>query len=101
MAYCDDVKPAITSLEEFVIADRGAALFEHAAGTRLHRDPASNKCKFLPLGKWRKELQQEMIPTPYMRLTDTLDMVGYSYAPYGPKQDRKMVMQLSKRFRNW
>ena len=39
MAYCDDVKPAICSLEEFLIADRGAALFENSAGTKLHRDP--------------------------------------------------------------
>ena len=76
MSFCDDVKPAICSLEEFYIADRGAALFEKAAGTRLHRDPLSQKCKFLPLGKWRKNLKQEDIPTPYMRLTDTLDMVG-------------------------
>ena len=35
MAYCDDVKPAITSIEEFSVADKGAALFESAAGTRL------------------------------------------------------------------
>ena len=76
MAFCDDVKPAICSLEEFCIADRGAALFEKAAGTRLHRDPLTQKCKFLPLGKWRKQLKQEDIPTPYMKLTDTLDMVG-------------------------
>ena len=51
MAYCDDVKPAITSINEFFIADHGAALFEGAAGTRLHRDPSSSKCKFLALGK--------------------------------------------------
>ena len=76
MAYCDDVKPAICSLNEFLIADEGAALFERSAGTKLHRDPLSNKCKFLPLGKWRVKLKQEDIPTPYMRLTDTLDMVG-------------------------
>ena len=76
VAYCDDVKPAISNLNEFLIADKGASLFEHAAGTRLHRDPQSNKCKFLPLGRWRHELTQDMIPTPYMRITDTLDMIG-------------------------
>lgn len=76
MAFCDDVKPAICSLNEFSIADEAASLFEGAGGTRLHRDPNSNKCKFLPLGRWRQELQQDDIPTPYMRLTDTLDMVG-------------------------
>ena len=76
IGYVDDIKPAICSLEEFNIADKGAALFESAAGTKLHRDPNSNKCKFLPLGKWRNKLQQEDIPTPYMKITDTLDMVG-------------------------
>ena len=76
MAFCDDVKPAICSVQDFLIADMGATLFENAAGTRLHRDPASNKCKFLPLGKWRNTLTQDDIPTPYMRITDTLDMVG-------------------------
>ena len=76
VAYCDDVKPAICSLNEFIIADEGAALFEKASGTRLHRDPESNKCKFLPLGKWRRELTQSDIPTPYMKITDSLDMVG-------------------------
>ena len=76
VAYCDDVKPAITNINEFFIADKGASLFERASGTHLHRDPGTNKCKFLPLGKWRKELTQDMIPTPYMKLTDTLDMVG-------------------------
>ena len=72
------MKPAICSIEEFNTADRGATLFENAAGTKLHRDPTSNKCKFLPLGKWRRELRQEEIPTPYMRITDTLDIVGVS-----------------------
>ena len=72
MAYCDDVKPAITSIQEFLVADEGATLFEKAAGTLLHRDPLTKKCKFLPLGKWRRELTQDMIPTRYMVLTDTL-----------------------------
>ena len=57
MAYCDDVKPAISSLEEFNVADTGASLFERAAGTRLHRDPVTQKCKFLPLGRWKRELK--------------------------------------------
>ena len=76
MVFCDDCKPAIISLDEFLIADQGATLFERSSGTRLHRDPATQKCKFLPLGKWRTSLTQEQIPTPYMTLCDTLDMVG-------------------------
>ena len=42
MAYCDE-KPAVTSISEFAVADKGASLFEKAAGTHLHRDPNSNK----------------------------------------------------------
>ena len=71
MAFCDDMRPAICSLQEFVTCDTGASLFERAAGTKLHRDPSMNKCKFLPLGKWRRCLTQDDIPTPYMRITDT------------------------------
>ena len=89
MAYCNDVKPAICSLEEFIVADRGAALFELAAGTKLHRDPTTNKCKFMDLGGWKTRLRQEDIPTPYMRLTDTLDMVGVQLCPTWSKTRQK------------
>ena len=53
MAYVDDVKPGITSLEEFSLVDRGSALFEAASGCILHRDPNSGKVKFLAIGGWR------------------------------------------------
>ena len=59
-----------------MIADHGANLFEKTAGTLLHRDSNTEECKFLRLGKWKREPHQELIPTSYMRLTDTLDMVG-------------------------
>ena len=53
-------------------------LIEVASGCRLHRDPASQKCKFLPLGKWRQKLKQEDLPDvcQYFVLSDHLDMVG-------------------------
>jgi hypothetical protein len=57
MGYADDAKPAITSIEEFITVDRCCALFEAASGCRLHRDPASAKCAFLPLGKWKRTLK--------------------------------------------
>ena len=105
MAFCDDVKPAICSLNEFLIADEGAALFERSAGTKLHRDPLSNKCKFLPLGKWRMKLKQEDIPTPYMRLTDTLDMVGVQLCSTWTKTRMKngetLQVKLSKLLGSW
>ena len=76
LRFKDNEGVYIRKKDEFIIADHGATLFEMSSGTRLHRDPATKKCKFLPLGKWRKSLTQEQIPTPYMTLCDTLDMVG-------------------------
>ena len=78
VSYADDLKPAITAMHEFILVNNASALFEAASGCVLHRDPTSNKCKFLPLGKWRKTLQQEDLPAncQYLVLSDHLDMVG-------------------------
>ena len=82
--YLDVCKPAITSLNEFVVVDEACKLFELASGCKLHRNPASNKCKFLALGKWRNKLAQDEIPLPYLKLTDNLDYLGCKlYANYG------------------
>ena len=74
--YADDIKPAITSIQEFYTVERGISLFENASGCRLHHEPSSNKCKFLPLAKWRKSLKQEDIPFNFMTICDHLEMVG-------------------------
>ena len=60
------------------MVDEASALFEAASGCKLHRDPASQKCKILPLGKWRSSLKQENLPPScsYMVISDHLDMVG-------------------------
>ena len=76
MAYCDDVKPSITTMAEFFTVDKACSLFEKSSGCKLHRDPAAGKCKFLPLGRWRGTLQQEDIPLRYMVLSESLEMVG-------------------------
>ena len=76
MAYCDDLKPSITSMSEFVTVDKSCHLFELSSGCRLHRDPMAGKCKFLALGRWRGMLEQEDIPLSYMVLSESLDMVG-------------------------
>ena len=78
VSYADDLKPAISTMEEFTLVNKASALFEAASGCRLHRDPASQKCKFLPLGRWRRTLQQEDLPLTcqYMIISDHLDMVG-------------------------
>ena len=76
MAYCDDVKPSVTNMSEFLTVDRACSLFERSSVCKLHRDPSEGKCKFLPLGRWKGTLQQEDIPLPYMVISDSLEMVG-------------------------
>ena len=73
--YCDDVKPAITSIEEFYIVDRAVKLFEGASGCELHRDIKSNKCKILLLGSWKKWDQTD-IPLYYLSKSEFIDMLG-------------------------
>ena len=51
LCYIDDLKPSITSLEEFTLVDTASLNFERASGCELHRDPKSGKVKFLPLGR--------------------------------------------------
>ena len=64
IGYIDDVKPAITSMEEFSLVDRGSSLFEQASGCILHRDPTSGKVKFLPLGRWKGTLSKVIFQYP-------------------------------------
>ena len=76
VGYIDDVKPAITAMDEFALVDSGSSLFEKASGCILHRNPASGKVKFLPLGRWRGTLCQEDMPVNYIAISDHLDMIG-------------------------
>ena len=75
-AYCDDLKPAITNSWEFILVERVMTLFERSSGCKMHRTAASQKCKFLALGKWQNELTQEMIPHSFFSLSDHLDFLG-------------------------
>ena len=75
-AYADDVKCAITSMQEFHLVISACSLLEKAAGVKLHRDPSSGKVKFLPLGRWQNTLQQEDIPYQFIRLSDSLDFIS-------------------------
>ena len=78
--YADDIKPAVTTMAEFTLVDKAAKLFESSSGCSLHRNPLTGKCKVLPLGRWKDSLQQEDIPFSYMKLCDTLAMVGVELA---------------------
>jgi len=88
IGYIDDIKPAITSMNEFSVVDYGSSLFEKASGCLLHRDPSSGKVKFLPLGRWRGTLNKEDIPVNYIVLSDHLDMIGVELRAT-PTQTRK------------
>ena len=76
IGYADNVKSAITSMAEFTVVDRAMKPFEDASLCKVHRNPASKKCKFLPLSRWKGTLQQEDIPCPYMTISDHLEMLG-------------------------
>ena len=54
------------------------SLLERAAGVKLHRDPATEKVKFLPLGRWHGTLKQEDLPKEcsYISISDHLNFVG-------------------------
>ena len=45
-------------MEEFVLVDKAMAIFEKRSGCKMHRDPTTDKCKFLSLGRWRGTLTQ-------------------------------------------
>ena len=76
VAYADDVKPSITSMQEFFLVDQACSLIERASGVKLHRDPAAGKVKFLALGRWKGTLTQEDLPHQFIKLSDHLDFVG-------------------------
>ena len=76
VAYADDVKPGISTMQEFYLVDRACSLLERASGVKLHRDPSAGKVKFLPLGRWKGSLTQEDLPHQYIQLSDHLDFVG-------------------------
>ena len=103
--YLDDCKPAITSMAEFYLVDKACKLFELASGCKLHRDPASNKCKILALGRWKGVLQQEDIPLPYLRLTEHLDYLGVRlYANYSTtrRENGEILKQkIKERIGSW
>ena len=67
-------------MDEFRIIDLGAKMFELSSGCRLHRDPSSNKCKLLLLGRWISTLSQEDIPLPHLRISEHLIMLGVQLA---------------------
>ena len=75
-AFCDDLKPAITSPWEFLLVERVMTLFEMSSDCKMHRTAISQKCKFLALGKWKRTLKQEHIPHDFFLLADHLDFLG-------------------------
>ena len=75
--YADDLKPLIRSMEEFLMVDAIITIYEKASACALHRDPSSDKCKVLLLGGWKK-LKQTDIPLNYIKISNHLDMLGFT-----------------------
>ena len=100
IAYVDDVKPSITSMQEFSIVDQGSAIFESASGCVLHRDPTSGKVKFLPLGRWRGTLTQEDLPVNYIVISEHLDMIGVKLLATAQKTRKVNCDELQDRVQN-
>ena len=61
IAYCVDLKPAISKIWEFRLVEKFMTIFEMISGCKMHRTPASQKCKFLSLGKWKTDLPSHHI----------------------------------------
>jgi exonuclease III len=76
IGFCDDLKPSITNIYEFHLVERVITFFEMASGCLMHRSVESQKCKFLPLGRWRNSLEQDMIPFNFFTLSEHLDFLG-------------------------
>ena len=76
IGYVDDLNPVITKPEEFEKCNSCLIKFETASGCQFHRDPASQKCKVMPLGKWKEWLTQENAPLPFLQVSQTLEILG-------------------------
>ena len=105
IGYLDDCKPAVTSFDEFLLLDNACTLFEKSSGCRMHRDPASMKCKFLPLGKWKSSLKQKDIPLPYLQLTESLDFLGCklfsTYQTTTNENGRILIKKINDMISSW
>ena len=75
-AYADDLKCAISCMQEFNTVIFSCTLLERAGGVRLHRSIHRDKVKFLALGRWKGTLQQEDIPFNFIKLSESLDFIG-------------------------
>ena len=65
-------------MQDFHTVITACTLLERAGGVKLHRSLHRDNVKFLALGRWRGTLQQEDIPYPFIKLSDTLDFIGVS-----------------------
>ena len=82
-SYADDIKPGVTDMEEVKLCIRECDKLEGASGIILHRIPEAGKIKLLPLGKWKRTLEQQHIPFNFVKISDFLDCVGVKlYANY-------------------
>ena len=83
LGYSNDIKPAITSMNEFNIVEKGSALFEAASDWQN---------KVSPPGKVEQYLQQEDLPVQYIAISEHLDMVGVQLKATSTQTEKSIVM---------
>ena len=71
IGYADDLKIAIRSINDLIMAVNQCKKMEMASGVKLHRSPTKGKCRMMPIGTWKDSLTQEDIPYDFIKLSDT------------------------------
>ena len=81
------------------IVDNACRFCENSSVCRIHRVPAYNTYKILPLGRWIRigTLEQEYNPLPYLKLTGHFDYLGYKLLPTVSLPEEKMLKKRSRR----
>jgi hypothetical protein len=105
VSYADDVKCAVTSMEEIKMVIDACSMLERASGVKLHRGIDSGKVRLLPLGRWQTTLTQADMPHPFIRLSNSLDFLGVVLKGKTKltmrENNKNMVDKVAKRVRPW
>ena len=75
-------------------------MLKKALGVKLHRDPSTDKIKFLALGRWRGILSQEDLPHQYVTISDHLDLIGVELRATFTQTRKVNGEKLQSRIRN-
>ena len=89
--YAEDVTNSIVGIHEFAIVDEETKVFEQASGCALHRDPTSQKVKFL---------QDLPAQCTHISIADHLDMLGIPLYAFYRKTQEESGDEMIKKCKN-